>query len=84
MAPTDPNAVPKPKVHEPLVVMNPAGGTTFGVECFAGDFRCDRAFLTQQEARDSVCITEHVEQQIVLRKPRVAAKPPVVLDGPPA
>ena len=84
MAPTDPNAKLMQKVHKPLVVMSPAGEETFGVECTAGDFRCDENFKTQQEARESAGITEHVEQQIVLREPRVAAKPPVVLDGPPA
>lgn len=60
MSPTNPNAVSRPRIHKPLVVMNPAGGTTFGVECSFGDFRCDRSFLTMDAAQNSVCITEHV------------------------
>ena len=87
MAPTDAQAKPRagPRRHAPLVVMSPAGEETFGVECIAGDwFSGAEIFQTQQEARESAGITEHVEQQIVVREPRVAAKPPVVLDGPPA
>ena len=72
MAPTDPNAKLMQKVHKPLVVMSPAGEETFGVECTAGDFRCDENFKTQQEARESAGITEHVMLHLHLADHRVA------------
>ena len=61
MSPTDPNAKPRPVRHAPLVVMSPAGGDTYGVECLAGDWLGGReTYQTQQEARFSAGITEHV------------------------
>ena len=61
MSPTDPNAKPRPVRYAPLVVMSPAGGDTYGVECLAGDWLGGREiYQTQQEARFSAGITEHV------------------------
>ena len=68
MAPTDPNAKPKQKVHKPLVVMSPAGEETFGVECTAGDwFSGAEIFQTRQEARYSPGITAHVMRHVIPR-----------------
>ena len=62
MAPTDPTAKQRVKAHEPLVVMSPAREKTFGVQCTAGDwFGGSEIFQTEQEARESAGITEHVK-----------------------
>ena len=73
MSPTDPNAKPRPVRHAPLVVMSPAGGDTYGVECLAGDWLGGRErYQTQQEARFSAGITEHVMLHLHLADHRVA------------
>ena len=62
VAPTDPNAKQRVKPHELLVVMSPAGEQTFGVQCTSGDrFGGSEIFQTEQEARESAGITEHVK-----------------------
>ena len=73
MPPTDPNAKPGPVRHAPLVVMSPARGDTFGVECLAGDWLGgSEIFQTQQEARYSRGVAEHVVLHLHLGDNRVA------------
>ena len=73
MSPTDHNAKPRPVRHARLVVMSPAGGDTYGVECLAGDWLGGREiYQTQQEARFSAGITEHVMLHLHLADHRVA------------
>ena len=76
MPPTDSNAKPRPVRHAPLVVMSPAGGDTFGVECLAGDWLGGSEISqTQHEARYSRGVTEHVMKHLHRGECRVAVLP---------
>ncbi len=76
MPPTDSNAKPRPVRHAPLVVMSPAGGDTYGVECLAGDWLGGSEISqTQQEARYSRGVTEHVMKHLHRGECRVAVLP---------
>jgi hypothetical protein len=75
--PTRPGFVPNPnRKHEALVVMNPAGGTTFGVECTACYWSPLVDFATQQEARCCQSMLHHIEVANRLRASRESADRP--------